>query len=125
METQQNETKEQNENWIEQEKNELGTQTETVFEKIPALKLEENKIVEITIDFSRKFDVWQTQDFKGNPVKKAIIPVLHDGIKKNFWLNKKNPLYRELLDLGIEKKTVIVKLLQIGSQAKTKYMLVK
>ena len=111
--------------WIEQEKAELGTPTETIFEKLPALKFQENKITEITVDFSKKFDTYDTVDMKQNPVKKAIIPVLHEGQRKNWWLNKKNPIYRELLELGKVSKTVIVKIVQTGTQQNTKYAILK
>ena len=113
--------------WIEKEKQELGAQTETVFERLPALKLAENVITEITIDFSNKFQVYADKDMKGNPVTKAIIPVLEAGVKKNWWLNKKNPAYRQLLDLGKEARNgaLIVKILRTGQQANTKYVIVK
>ena len=47
-----------------------------------------------------------------------------DGIKKNFWLNTKNPLYRELLAEGKAGNNK-VQIIQIGTQADTKYQLVK
>lgn len=112
-------------NWVQEEKAELGTPIETVFEKLPALKLLENKVTEITIDFSKKFDVWNTIDLKGNPVKKAIIPVMHNGIKMNFWLNKKNPIYRELLEMAEGKTELTVKVMATGQKEKTKYIVVK
>lgn len=111
--------------WTEQEKKELGVQTDTIFEKLPALKLEENKVTEITIDFSEKFKTYDSTNLKGEPIKKAIIPVLSDGIRMNWWLNKKNPMYRELLEAGEGKNTIIVKIMQTGTKQNTKYILVK
>jgi hypothetical protein len=111
--------------WIEQEKQELGTQTETVFEKLPALKLQENKLTEVSIDFSEKFKTYEAVGMKGEPVKKAIIPVSVAGTKMNWWLNKKNPTYRELLDKAAGKTTLIVKIMQTGNQANTKYIIVE
>lgn len=109
--------------WIAEEKAALGTQTQ--FEKLPALKLVENEVTEITIDCSKKWEVYNTTDRKDLPVVKAIIPVLHNSERKNFWLNKKNPLYRQLLDVCTGKTTIIVKIMQTGTQADTKYILVK
>ena len=111
--------------WIAEEKAELGTQTETVYEKLPALKLEENKVTEITIDLNEKFQTYDTTNMKGEPVKKAIIPVLHNGEKKNWWLNKKNPLYRNILDKAAGKTTIMIKVMQTGTKQNTKYILVE
>ena len=118
--TEQNTTEQ---DWIEQEKAALSTPT--LFEKLPALKLVENKVTEITVDCSKKWDVYNTTDRKDNPIVKAIIPVLCAGQKMNFWLNKKNPLYRELLDLCAGKQAVMVKIMQTGSKELTKYIIVK
>jgi hypothetical protein len=112
-------------NWTEQEKQELGTQTETVYEKLPALKLVENEITELTIDFSQKFETYKTTDMKGQEVTKAIVPVFHKGERKNWWLNKKNPIYRELLTAAGTQTTISVKVCQIGSRKDTKYQLLK
>lgn len=110
---------EQEQNWIEQEQKELPTQEE--FIKLPALKLEENKVAELEINFSNPFSTWTDPETKK---KKAIIPVLHEGVNKNWWLNKANPIYRELLALGKANQNKI-KILQTGTQNKTKYILVK
>lgn len=114
-----------NQNWTEQEKAELGTQTETVFEKLPSLKLEENKITELSIDLMEKFKTYEATDMKGQPVKKAIIPVLCNGVKMNWWLNKKNPVYREILDMAAGKTTLIIKVVQTGNKQTTKYAILK
>jgi len=114
-----------NKNWVEEELNEMPASEESVFEKLPALKLEENKIVEVTVDLSNKFQSYHTTDMKGQPVTKAIIPILHDGEKKNWWLNKKNPIYRQILEKGKGKDTLIIKVIQTGNQANTKYAIVE
>ena len=111
--------------WIEEEQNSLGTQEETIFEKRESLKLEENKVVEITVDFTRKWDEWLDKTVEP-PKKKAIIRVLHEGVVKNFWLSKRNPLYRELLEIGkASNGTAIVKIMRVGQAKATKYLLVK
>jgi len=111
--------------WIEKEKEELGTHTEMVYEKLPALKFEENKITEFTVDLTEKFQTYETTNMKNEPVTKAIIPVLHNAEKKNLWLNKKNPLYREILDRGTGKTTIIMKVMQTGNKQNTKYIIVE
>lgn len=111
--------------WKEQEIGELGAKTEGVFEKLPALKFEENKVTELTLDLSQKPDTYDTVDQKSNPVKKAILKVLCNGQKMNWWLNKKNPIYREILELGKGKANLMLKIMQVGKGATTKYLIVK
>lgn len=74
---------------------------------------------------SGKFQTYETTNMKNEPVTKAIIPVLQNGEKKNLWLNKKNPLYREILDRGTGKTTIIMKVMQTGNQQNTKYIIVE
>ena|SRR3989304_3307267 len=110
--------------WTQQEMETLGVQQETIYEKLPALKLQENKVTELVIDFSKKFEKYEALNDNKEKVVKAIIPVLYNGIRHNFWLNKKNPLYRELLTLGEGKDSVTVKIMQTGNQKNTKYIVV-
>jgi hypothetical protein len=118
------ETKEQNQTklWIEQELKQTQQNTPTTFDKLPPLKLEEGKITEIVIDVSKPFEKYNT-DNNGKPVTKAIIPVTHNGEKKTFWLNQKNPIYPQILARLKEGKTNF-KIVQTGTQASTKYLLV-
>jgi len=115
-------TEQTNISWLEDESKLIATGTN--IERLPNLKLEENKISEVTIDFSKPFQTWNGQDAKGKDVAKAIIPVTHEGVKKHFWLNKKNPLYSALINEGKAGKTVF-KILQTGNQQLTKYVLVQ
>lgn len=108
--------------WLNDEAKNTQQQTGG-FDKLPALKLEENKIAEIEIDFSTAFQKYNTEN-SGKPVTKAIIPVTHEGIKKNFWCNIRNPLYHELIEAGRNGQQKF-KILQTGTQANTKYILVK
>ena len=110
---------EQKPNWIEQEQAQLPTQTE--FVKVPAVKLEENKVAELVLDFSKPFEKWTDPETKK---VKAIIPCKEQGVDKNFWLNIQNPVYREILAAGKSGQTVF-KIMQTGTQKKTKYILVK
>lgn len=116
IETQTNTT-----NWLELEAEELDKQTNFEGEKLPALKFEENKVVEFSVDFSNPFGEYN--DIENKSVK-AIINVTHNGEKKILWLNKKNPLYKELIHAGRDGKTEF-KVIQVGTQKNTKYNLVR
>jgi hypothetical protein len=107
-------------NWIEEELKNLKTPN-TNYEKLESLKLEAGKIVKFTIDFSNPFEKW-TDPKTG--VIKAIIPVTHKEVKKNFWLNTKNPLYHELLE-RLRKGEVTFAVSTNGSQKDTKYTVVE
>lgn len=113
MTTEQNQT-----NWLTEE---IKASTSGItYETLPALKLVPNKIAELTIDFSKPFPTWT------DPVNKnvkAIIPVVFNGEKLSFWLNKRNPLYHQLLELGSKGQTKF-KVLQTGTQKETRYNLV-
>ena len=111
--------------WLEQEQKELPAVK--TFDKLPSVKFEENKIKTLDIEFANKWEAWK--DPLTGKVK-AIIPCTEDGIKKNFWLNKLNPMYRELVasckSMKEQGKTLATfKILQTGSAAKTRYILVK
>lgn len=106
--------------WLAKELEEVK---ETSFdgERKPALKLEENKITKMIIDFSNPFEVWK--DVENNSVKK-IIPVKVGAVDFVWWLNVKNPIYHKIIELGADGKTEF-KVLQTGTQKNTKYTLVE
>lgn len=106
--------------WIDEELKNISTPN-TNYEKLESLKLEAGKIIKFTIDFSKPFEKWT--DPKTGTVK-AIIPVTHKEVKKNFWLNVKNPLFHELLDRG-RKGEVTFAVSTNGSQKDTKYSIVE
>ena len=108
--------------WLKEEEAQCSTQKE--FEKYPALKLEDRKMVEIDIDFSKPFEKWNTTDSKGKQVTKAIIPVMHNGERKTFWLNIKNPIYRDIIRGGRVSNTRF-KILRTGQQQDTKFVIVE
>ena len=114
------ETKTQTTNWLNEEAEKLK---ESAFdgERKPALKLEENKIIKMTIDFSKPFDKWE--DNENNSVKK-IIPVTVGAVELVWWLNVKNPVYGEIIKKGAEGQTEF-KILQTGNQKTTKYQIVE
>jgi hypothetical protein len=113
------EEKNEETNWLQKEAEELKT---TAFDedRAPALKLEENKITEIVVDFSKPFEEWVDEETK---TKKKIIPVTCKGEKLVWWLNVRNPVYHQIVQKGTEGVTTF-KVLQTGSKQNTKYNLV-
>ena len=107
--------------WLNEEAKQLKTHTD--YEELPSLKLTPNVITEVTIDFSKPFEKW-VGDNNGKPVTKKIVPVAVNGVKMNWWLNIKNPVYSDIIKLGSEGQKAF-KVLQTGTQANTKYVLVK
>ena len=108
--------------WLDEEAKNLTTPKD--YEKLPSLKLVPNVVTEVTIDFSKPFDTWVGNDQKGQPITKKIIPVVLNGTKLVWWLNVKNPMYREVITIG-QKGQTNIKVLQTGTAANTKYVLVK
>ena len=114
--------------WLEEELREVQAPT-PAFEKLPSPRLEDGKVTRMKIDLSKKFDKW-TDDV--NKKVKAIIPcdTIIDGKlqRANFWLNTRNPLFRDILNLAKEKgipKTIDIAVMQTGKEQATKYILVK
>lgn len=112
------ETKTQTNNWLDEE---AKTLSENAFdgERKPSLKLEANKLVTMTIDFSKPFQKWTD----GDTIKK-IVPVKVGEVELVWWLNVKNPIYGEIIKRGLNGQTVF-KVMQTGTQDKTKYNLVE
>lgn len=110
----------QNLNWLIQEQSELTTSNTKQYETKPTLKLEENKVYDIEVDFSLPFEKW-TDPTTG--VVKKIIPVIYNGQKMNFWLNTRNPLYSSIIVRGNNGQRQF-KIIRIGQAKATKYNLV-
>lgn len=106
--------------WLKKEQDELKT---TAFDgdRKPALKLEENKITEMVIDFSAPFQKWEDKE---NETVKKIIPVRVGAVDFVWWLNVKNPVYHQIVELGVLGKNKI-KVLQTGSKQNTKYTILE
>jgi len=104
--------------WIDKEIAEQ--QSNKPIDRKPALKLEENKIYEMDIDFSKPWDKWTNPE--DGSVKK-ILPVKYAGIDSVWFLNIKNPCYRQILELG-KKGQRKFKVIRLGQAKATKYSLV-
>lgn len=104
--------------WLEDEQQEIQQSNDDV-EKYPALILEENKITEFEVDFSKPFEKYTSPE----GVVKRIVPVLHDGEKKIFWLNIKNPCYREIIQRGIKGQKKF-RVFRTGQKQATRYNVV-
>ena len=109
----------ENKNWLTEELEEVK-QSSFDGERKPALQLEENKIVEMTIDFTNPFEKWI--DNENNTIKK-IVPVKVGEVELVWWLNIKNPIYHQIIEKGAAGQTVF-KVLQTGNKKTTKYNLV-
>ena len=108
-------------NWILEENEKLDQEKCMEGERLESLHFEENKLTQFEVDFSEKFREWENKEFK---VVNAIIPVVHEGVKKALWLNKRNPLYRQIINAGKNGITKF-KVIQTGSQKNTRYSIVK
>jgi len=115
------EQKQVDKNWLEAEAEELNKQTSFTGERLPSLQFEENKVIRFTVDFEVPFGAY---DDTTNKCVKAIIPVEQNGVKKILWLNKKNPLYKDLVYKGREGQREFA-VIQTGNKASTKYSLVE
>ena len=122
METEQQteNTEQETSNWLTHELEEVLKNTPNL-ERPQALKLEENKIVKMTIDFSKPFEKWVEED--SGTIKK-IIPVKVNDIKFVWWLNVKNPVYSQIIQKGNDGQ-VEFSILQTGTQKTTKYSIVE
>lgn len=115
--TEQNDT-----SWLDEEAKQF-TNSNATYEELPSLKLQPNVIAELIIDFSKPFDEW-TGEQNGKTIKKKIIPVTLSGTRMVWWLNVKNPIYKDIIQAAKLGQKVF-KILQTGTQAATKYVLVK
>jgi len=106
-------------NWLDEEIKNNSTTGED-FEKLESLKLEVGKIIKFTVDFSNPFKKWTDPQTK---TIKAIIPVTHKTIRKNLWLNVKNPLYNQLCTAG-KNGQVDFAVSTAGTQKDTRYTIV-
>lgn len=114
--------------WISEELDNTR-QTESDYEERPSLKLQEGIVTEIEVNLGLKPNEWVGEDDSGQPIKKAILPINQEEngtvIKKYWWLNKRNPIYRQILEKGKDDPNPKIKVLRTGQRKNTKYVLVK
>jgi len=108
-------------NWIEQEISKIEAEGVQFGERLPPLKLEENKVYEIEILSDNPFNDWLDPISR---VIKKIVPVIHEGEKKNFWVSTKNPIYKQLLE-KCKKGQTKLKLIRVGQGKATRYKIVQ
>lgn len=117
----QTEQTQNNINWIQQELDANKQQQD--FEKVEALKFEENKEIEIEINFSQPFRKWTTE-IEGKKITKAILPVKVGDLDRVWWLNIRNPFYGEIMKLGATGQTKF-RIVSTGKMTATRYILLK
>lgn len=115
-------------NWLEAEDESLKGKFEPG-DKLPSVQFAENKITLIKVDATNKFPEW---DDKQKGIVKSIIPcwcmIDNKEVKYNWWLNKKNPVYKEVIRTcrdASDKSCVRIQVLQTGTKKDTKYIIVK
>ena len=106
--------------WLDNEEKVLSENTFDG-EMIEGLILGEGKISEFDIIVGDEpFNRWKDES---NGVIKVIIPVDKDGKKFNFWLNIKNPSYKEIIQ-RLKKGQRHFKILRTGQMKQTRYNLI-
>ena len=114
-------TQTQTSNWLDEEAAKLE-QAKKEFSNLPeGLVLKDGTLVEIEVDFSKKFEDWHDEE---NAVMKSLIPITEKGVKKTWWLNKKNPIYHDLIKRGKEGQTKF-KISTSGKAKQTRYTFVE
>lgn len=118
---------EEKKDWLEEALKEMDKNTE--YEKKESLKLAQDAPTNFVVSIDQEWRKWQeTRDGKIKFSK--IIPVVHDGEEKVFWLNVKNPVYTQLLDMAKKAREegrmdFPVCIFKTGTQQDTKYTIVK
>jgi len=107
--------------WLDAEIAQLDDSDKAQVEFDPPIKMEENKLYEIELDYAKPWPQWQDQSTK---TIKKIIPIVCNGQKMVFFLNVKNPLYSELLKKGKAGQRKF-KIIRIGQAKATRYKIVE
>jgi hypothetical protein len=114
-------TNEQTTDWLKDEAAQINVHDD--YDELPSVQFEENKIAKLKVDFTSPFNKWSGKQGTKD-VTKAIIPCTQDDVKKNLWLNVKNPLYSDIVKRGADGQTEF-SIMQVGTQANTKYNIVE
>jgi len=121
-------TNTQNNNWIEREKEELENNTYT---KLPTMKFAEDTPTKISIDIQKPWERYEEINSEKNiTIVKKIIPVMHNGELKNWWLNTKNPIYKDIVEKAAQsmkegKISFEVSIFRTGQMKNTRYRIIK
>jgi len=108
-------------NWLDEEVKSLDANRPTANNYPEPLKLMENKITEIEVDFSKPFE---KKPNKMNPdTVQALIPCKLGAEQRMFWLSVANPLYGQIIRAG-KAGTTKFKILRVGTQKNTRYTIV-
>ena len=116
-----------NNTWIEKEKEELESNQRT---KLPTMKFAEDTPTKISVDISEPWGIYDEIDKEKNiTVVKKIIPVMHNGELKNWWLNTRNPLYKEIVERAAKatkegKISFDVSIFRTGQMRNTRYRII-
>ena len=118
---------ETNNSWIEREKEELENNAYT---KLPTMKFAEDTPTKISVDITKPWERYEEIDKDKNiTIVKKIIPVMHNGELKNWWLNTKNPLYKEIVMKASEamkegKISFEISIFRTGQMRNTRYRII-
>ena len=104
--------------WLEAESKSLEMPT---LPKQETLDFEEGKIYEIVIDFSKPFA--KVQSKYNENVTQAVVIIQHEGKEKIWWVNIRNPIYKQIVDLGKTGKNAL-KIVRTGKLKATRYNIV-
>ena len=116
--------------WIDVEVKGLEGNLPHDFERHPSLagKLQENKINSFVVDASKAWEKWMDNTNVNKPKIKVIVPCVFNGERCNWWLNTRNPVYKDLVYAvrdAQNKSSVPVRIMQTGSKENTKYIFVR
>lgn len=114
-------TQTQTSNWLDDEVAKLEKAKKEMSNLPEGLVLKDGTIVEVEIDFSKKFEDWHDEE---NATIKSIIPVTQNGVKKTWWLNKRNPVYADVIRRGKAGQTKF-KISTSGKAKQTRYTIVE
>jgi len=108
-------------NWIEEEVAKLENAKKELGNLPEGLVLKNGTLTEVEVDFSKKFEEWHDEE---NATMKAMIPVIQNGVKKTWWLNKRNPVYADVIRRGKAGQTKF-KISTTGEKKQTRYAIVE
>lgn len=99
--------------------------------KLPTMNFPVDKVTKVMIDIAFPWQKYEEDSDKfGNSSIKKIIPVYHDNQMKNWWLNVKNPIYKEIVLRAAEqmkegKQSFEIEIFRTGERQNTRYRVVK